>query len=100
MIYIDHLTAFVKRCLDEGNAGVYFPQNKDYMCTKDMALWISRALDKKIYFDPMTGIGVAVLRHLHPTVKKAFGSLIYDMEDDRDDGFLSASDSVKESVTI
>ena len=52
------------------------------MSTKDMALWISEALNKKIYFEYITGLCIRILRHIHPTVKKAFGSLIYQNTED------------------
>ena len=100
MIYIDNLSSFVKRCADLELRGVYFPQNKAYMSTKDMALWISEALNKKIYFDYITGLCVRILRRVHSTAKKAFGSLVYDMNDDRDYCFVSEKDSVIESVTV
>ena len=49
MIYIDNLSSFVKHYVDSNLAGIYFPQNKEYMCTSDMALWIGEGLCKKIY---------------------------------------------------
>ena len=100
MIYIDNLSSFVKRCMDCELFGVRFPQNKEYMSTKDMALWISEALHKTIYFEYITGICVGILRCIHPTAKKGFGSLIYDIQDIRDYCVISDSDSVKESVFI
>jgi UDP-glucose 4-epimerase len=98
MIYIDNLSSFVKLCLDKEISGIYFPQNREYMSTKDMAAWIADSLQKKIYFEHITGICVRILRRFHPTAKKAFGTLIYDLKDDREYCVASESDSVKESV--
>jgi UDP-glucose 4-epimerase len=101
MVYIDHLSLFVKQCVDEELCGVYFPQNREYMSTRDMALWISEALHKKIRLDPITGACVRILRRIHPTAKKAFGSLVYDMKDgDREYCVIPQRDSVKESVVV
>ena len=100
MLFIDNLSSFVKHCVDVYLSGVYFPQNKEYMSTDNMALWISEALHEKIYFEHITGMCVRILRHIHPTVKKAFGSLIYDMKDDRDYCSVTEEDSVKESVIV
>ena len=100
MIYIDNLSSFVKRCADFELRGVHFPQNKEYVSTKDMALWISEALNKKIYFEYITGLCVRILRHIHPTAKKAFGSLVYDMGEPRDYCVASEDTSVKESASV
>ena len=98
MIYIDNLSSFLKFCVDQNLSNVYFPQNKEYMCTSNMALWISEKIQKKIYLEYITGICVKFLSLVHPTAKKAFGSLIYDMKDDRDFCIIGEEDSVKESV--
>lgn len=98
MIYIDNLSAFVKHCTDQGMSGVYFPQNEEYMSTVELAAGISEALGKKIYFDHIAGLCVRFLRLIHPTAKKAFGSLIYDIEDSRDYCIVSKTDSVRRST--
>ena len=77
MIYIDNLSSFIRLCIEKQLAGVYFPQNREYVSTMDMARAISQALDKKIYFEYLTGWAVSILRLFYPTAKKAFGSLIY-----------------------
>ncbi len=100
MIYIDNLSSFVKHCADFEFCGVYFPQNKEYMSTKDMARWIAEALHKKIYLEYIMGVCIRILRHIHPTAKKAFGSLVYSIDEPRDYCVVSGQDSVKESVTV
>ena len=100
MIYIDNLSSFVELAISKNLEGVYFPQNKEYMCTSNMALWISEKIQKKIYLECITGMCVRFLTLVHPTAKKAFGSLIYDMENDKNFCVISEKDSVKESVTI
>lgn len=77
MIYIDNLCAFVMLLINEKTEGVFFPQNKEYVQTSDMAKLIAQTMGKKIYFSFIAGIAVRFLRIFIPTVKKAFGSLIY-----------------------
>lgn len=82
MIYIDNLSSFVKLCVDDLLSGLYFPQNKEYVTTVDMAKCIAMQLDKKRFFSVLVGGGVAMLRPFVSVAKKGFGTLIYkDMEE-------------------
>ncbi len=78
MIYIENLCAFVKLLINNENGGVFFPQNKEYVQTSNMAKLIAKTMGKKIYFSFIAGFFVRLLRILIPTVRKAFGSLIYE----------------------
>lgn len=100
MIYIDNLCSFVRMCVDNELDGLFLPQNKEYVSTIEMACWISEVMNKKIYFEYMTGLCVRILRHIHPMAKKGFGSLIYDVNELMDYCVVSEEDSVKESVTV
>ena len=77
MIYIDNLSSFIKICIDKNVCGLYFPQNRFYISTMDIAKNIALAMNKKIYFDYLTGLAVCFMRLFFPLAKKAFGSLIY-----------------------
>lgn len=77
MIYIDNLASFIKLCMDKQLSSLYFPQNKEYVSTMDMAKNIANVFNKKIFFDYLTGFIVSILRLFYPVAKKAFGSLIY-----------------------
>ncbi|MBR3610310.1 MAG: NAD-dependent epimerase/dehydratase family protein [Oscillospiraceae bacterium] len=77
MIYVDNLSSFIKMCIDKNVWGLYFPQNRFYISTMDIAKNIALAMNKKIYFDYLTGLAVWLLRLFSPLIKKAFGSLIY-----------------------
>ena len=82
MIHMDNLSSFVKLCIDECLRGVYFPQNRTYVATMDMAKGIAAATKKKIRFEYLTGFAVRILRMFYPPARKGFGSLIYqDTED-------------------
>ena len=88
MVYIDNLSSFVKMCVDNGLAGVYFPQNRDYVSTMNMAAGIARAMHKKLRFEYLTGLGVCILRLFYPTAKKGFGTLIYQSTEDFDFSYI------------
>lgn len=82
VLHIDNLVEFIKLVIDNDLCGTYFPQNKEYKSTTKMAEEIAQKLNKKIYFSRLLGITVVVLQPFWTTVRKAFGSLIYqDMED-------------------
>ena len=100
MIYIVNLCSFVRMCVDNSLEGLFHPQNKEYVSTIDMARWISEVLNKKIYFEYITGGCVRILRHFYTKAKKGFGSLVYDLNEPRDYCVISVEDSVKESVTV
>ena len=81
MIYIDNLCGFVENLIREEKSGLFFPQNKEYVCTADMVQCIAQEHGRK----------VKLLRVLNPFIKikflpyrdKVFGSLIYDCYEDR-----------------
>lgn len=88
MIYIDNLSSFVKMCVDLQLKGVFFPQNRAYVSTMEMALGIADAMNKKIFFEFLTGWGVGILRIFFPPARKGFGSLIYSNTDDFDFSYV------------
>lgn len=82
MIYIEHLAAFIQLLIDKECQGTYFPQNKEYVQTIQIARAVARKRDKKVYFSVILGMGIFMLRPVLSIVQKSFGSLIYkDMED-------------------
>lgn len=82
MIYIDNLSSFVKLCVDRELGGLYFPQNKEYVQTSEIAKIIAETINKKIWISGIVGVGVFAIRPFVGIVKKAFGNLIYkDTED-------------------
>lgn len=77
MIYIDNLSEFIKQLIDNESAGVYFPQNADYVNTSEMVKEIATYNNNKMkmtktlnYLIRILNIGIA---------KKIFGNLVYDL---------------------
>ena len=79
LVQIDNLTAFIKDAVDRELDGLYFPQDKEYVGTIDLAKNIAKQLNKKIYFSFLLGFGVIILRPFIGKLKKAFGNLVYKM---------------------
>lgn len=78
MIYIDNLSEFVKQLIDNQSAGLFFPQNTEYVNTSEMVRLIAEVHGKKIM---MTKLFNPLLRLLNvSTVNKLFGDLVYRRE--------------------
>ena len=77
MIYIDNLSEFVKRLIDNRSGGLFFPQNAEYVNTSEMVRLVAEAHGKRVR---MTKLFNPLLRLLNvSTVNKVFGDLVYDM---------------------
>ena len=77
MIFIDNLCEFLKLCIDEGESGLFFPQDRDYMQTSQMARTIAETLGRRVFFCRLAGLAVRLMTPFLPIARKAFGSLIY-----------------------
>lgn len=84
MIYIDNLSSFVKLCIDKKIRGLYFPQNREYVQTTDMAAIIAKSIKKKVYMSTLLGWTVKLCIPFSGILQKGFGSLIYQDTDDFD----------------
>lgn len=78
MIFIDNLSEFIRILIDNQKAGVYFPQNKDYVNTTNLVRLITIAHGKEIktlkIFNWLVALGIKV----SGTFRKVFGTFIYD----------------------
>lgn len=82
MLYIGNLCRFVSLMVVNEENGIFYPQNKEYVCTTDMVEAIAKEKGKKILFIKLfhpfllalgkTGGKYAAL------VNKAFGNLVYE----------------------
>lgn len=79
MIYIGNLCVFVKRIIDKEDAGLFFPQDSEYINTTDMVKNIAR-INHKIIFT--TKLFNPLIKNISINIfKKVFGSLIYEKTD-------------------
>lgn len=77
MIHIDNLCEFLKLCIDEGESGIHFPQNRAYMQTSQMARIIAGKLGRRVWFSRLAGFAVQLTIPFLSLTQKAFGTLIY-----------------------
>lgn len=77
MIYIDNLSSAVRGIIHNEQSGVYFPQNKEYICTCDMIQKIAEANGKKIICNKFLNPVVELVAKRVNVCKKVFGSLTY-----------------------
>lgn len=79
MIRIDVLCEYVARLIIKEKEGIFFPQNKKYICTSNLVEKIARENGKRIVmislFNPFIKIGL--LLHVN-IIEKVFGDLIYE----------------------
>ena len=50
MIYIGNFSKFVRDCIDFYKAGLFFPQNNTYVCTRQMVETVAHLHNKRIFF--------------------------------------------------
>jgi len=77
MVHIDNLCELIKILIDNEERGIFFPQNKDYVCTSEMVRTIALIYGKNII---MTKGFNPIIKLLHGVgiVKKVFGNMVYD----------------------
>ena len=80
MLYIDNLCELVRLVIDDEAAGVFCPQNDEYVNTCDMVNLIAHANGKNILIVKGFGWALKLLRPFTAMADKAFGSLCYDRE--------------------
>lgn len=80
MLYMDNLSEFVRLLIDDRAAGVFCPQNNEYVCTSEMVNLIAHCHGKSILMVRGVSWALKLLRPATAMVDKAFGSLCYDFE--------------------
>lgn len=78
MLYIDNLSEFLKLLIDREERGLFFPQNKEHVCTSEMVKLISETHGKKIYLTKAFNFIISKLKGNLDIVHKVFGDLVYD----------------------
>lgn len=79
MLYVENLCEFVRLMIENGEQGIFFPQNSEYSNTSELVCAIAHAHGKKMRRTKIFNAGLYVLRCFTAAVDKAFGSLAYDM---------------------
>lgn len=76
MIYIDNLSEFTKKIIDNQSSGLFFPQNTEYVNTSEMVRLIGNEHSKKIVLTKLFNPFIKLLNV--STLNKVFGDLVYE----------------------
>jgi UDP-glucose 4-epimerase len=76
MIFIDHLCAFLAQVVERGSAGLFFPQNREYVSTSELAAVIRSLHGKPARLSRPLGWFAGKMPG--GVFRKVFGSLTYD----------------------
>lgn len=79
MVYIGNLCEFIKEVIDQEKAGLYFPQNAEYMNTSMMVKQIALTHGKRIHLTKI--FNWAIKSSGLNVINKAFGNLVYEKTD-------------------
>lgn len=82
-ISIENLCAYIRKVIDGGKQGLFFPQDSEYFCTCRMIQRIARENGKQLQLIPALNFGPEILRRFTVKGKKAFGNLVYCDESQR-----------------
>lgn len=80
MIYIDNLCAFLKRAIDNERTGVFYPQNREYISTKQIIEVMADTMNKKIHFIKFFNPIIRLLSKRINFINKIFGNKVYSKE--------------------
>lgn len=80
MLYVGNLVEFVRLMIENGEQGIFWPQNAEYVNTAELVSLIAQAHGKKSRVIPGFTWVLKLLSHATKLVNKAFGSMCYDME--------------------
>lgn len=75
MLFIDNLSEFFKLAIEKQVAGIFFPQNNDYVNTSELVQLISSFNSKKIHLSKCIAILIKVFGSKISVFNKMFGSL-------------------------
>jgi len=77
MIYIDNLNCLIEQIIKKSNSGVFYPQNTDYVSTKQIIEVAARYNRRKIYFISSFNLLIKLASKKINIINKIFGNKIY-----------------------
>jgi nucleoside-diphosphate-sugar epimerase len=80
MIYIDNLCEFLRLAIDDDQSGVFFPQNNEYMSTKNIINIMADTLGKKVYYIKLFNPVIQLMSKKINIVNKVLGNKVYDKQ--------------------
>lgn len=100
MIYIDNLCEFFKQCIDNQCKGIYYPQNQEYLSTKEIIKVMAESKNKKIWFTKIFNPILKLLSKKVNFINKVFGSKVYAKEISGDFSYcvVDNEESIRRSI--
>lgn len=84
MLFVDNLSEFIAQAIQYQLEGVFFPQDKEYVNTADMVVTLANASGRKVrkckVLNLSVKLGKCMPGRVGRMVRKAFGTLVYDIE--------------------
>ena len=84
MLYVENLAEFLRRLIEAGTGGTFFPQNAEYVRTDEMVRLIGKTMGRSIrlwkVLNPFVKLASRVPGRIGGLADKAFGSLTVDRE--------------------
>lgn len=84
MLYIENLCEFLCCLVQDGRGGIFFPQDREWVCTGSLVKEIAGCWGHPIWVTPLLAPFAAAGKHFPGKVgklcRKAFGSSCYDLE--------------------
>ena len=96
MIYIDNLCEFIYQKIEAGTSGIFYPQNREYMSTKEIINIMAETMGKKIHFTKIFNPIIRMLSKKVKIINKVFGNKVY--KKNISEGFEYCVVNEKESI--
>lgn len=94
MLFVGNLCVFVKRVIDSLMSGVFFPQNKEYVCTSAMVRQIAKAHRKNIHLTKVFNPLLRLFSGKIGVIDKVFGSMVYEQSSNIPAEMIGFSNSI------
>ncbi|NLB55026.1 MAG: NAD-dependent epimerase/dehydratase family protein [Lentisphaerae bacterium] len=78
MLSVMNLCAFIQQLINQSTAGIYFPQNPEYVSTSEMVRTIAKVHGKNIRMTSLFNPILRLLSGVPSIINKVFGSLVYE----------------------
>ncbi len=78
MLYVENLCEFVRLMVENGESGIFHPQNREYSNTSELVSFIAENYGKRILLIPGFSWLLRLISPFTGLVNKAFGNLAYD----------------------
>lgn len=78
MLYIGNLVEYVRLMIENGESGIFWPQNSEYSNTSEVVKMIAEAKGKRVVLISGFGWALKLMSHFTGIVDKAFGNLVYE----------------------